>query len=106
VHLPIPYKITYDTNKFKFKELICDILEIDFDLQKLHIQKQYDKLSRENDQSTVWHKKYYDNFKTKFYATFIIQKKFLIQKKFSKKKVLVGTLLNNLNLKTWHLMDG
>jgi ectoine hydroxylase-related dioxygenase (phytanoyl-CoA dioxygenase family) len=71
MYLPVPYKISYDTKKFQFKEIIHNILEIDVDLEKLHTIKHYDKLIRENDQSTIWHKKYYANFNEKFYPTYL-----------------------------------
>lgn len=70
MYLPVPYKITYDTKKFPFKELISNIMEIDVDLEKLSTIKHYDKLVRETDQSTIWHKKYYNNFNEKFYPTY------------------------------------
>lgn len=53
MYLQIPYKINYDTNRFKFKELMRDILEIDVDLDKLYFKKQHDKLVRENYQSII-----------------------------------------------------
>lgn len=71
MYLPVPYKITYDTNKFQLKELVSNMLEIDYDLETLHIKKHYDKLIRENDQSTIWHEKYYNNFNEKFYSTYL-----------------------------------
>jgi len=70
MYLPVPYKITYDVKKFPFKKLISNIMEIDIDLDKIHTIKHYDKLIRETDQSTIWHKKYYNNFNEKFYPTY------------------------------------
>jgi len=71
MYLPVPYKIIYDTKKFPFKELISNIMEINVDMEKLHTIKHYDKLIRENDQSTIWHKKYYSCFNEKIYPTYL-----------------------------------
>lgn len=70
MYLPIPYKIYYDTTKFPLRELIQEMLEVDSPLENLHSLKHYDRLVRETDQSTQWHKRYYDNFYSKFYSTY------------------------------------
>lgn len=65
MYLEIPYKIQYDKNKYDFKSIIEKVLlenEEKVDLYELHKIKHYDKLEREGDQKTIWHKKYYDNF--------------------------------------------
>lgn len=65
MYLEIPYKIQYDTKKYDFKSIIEKIMSDDnhdVDLYNLHKIKDYDVLKREEDQSTIWHKKYYDNF--------------------------------------------
>lgn len=51
---------TYDTSIYKFKELICKILQVD-DLKTLHEKKKYELFSREQDQSSKWHRLFYDN---------------------------------------------
>lgn len=66
MYLTTPYKIQYDVNKFPFREIIREILDInEFDLEDIHLIKNYDLLKREDDQSTIWHKKYYTKFKEK-----------------------------------------
>jgi hypothetical protein len=49
MYLPIPYKITYDTKKFPFRELISNMMEINVDSGKF----------TSNDNSSI-------NTKTKF----------------------------------------
>jgi ectoine hydroxylase-related dioxygenase (phytanoyl-CoA dioxygenase family) len=72
MYLPISYKIDYDTKKFPFKKIISNILEIkELDLENLHLLEDYGLLSREQDQKTKWHKKYYDKFKTEFCFTYL-----------------------------------
>jgi hypothetical protein len=72
MYLNTPYKISYDTQKFPFREIVSDILEIGNNpLEDLHLLENYGLLSREQDQKTKWHKKYYDNFKTKFLPTYL-----------------------------------
>jgi ectoine hydroxylase-related dioxygenase (phytanoyl-CoA dioxygenase family) len=51
----------YDTSLYQFKELVCKILNVD-DLEKLHEFGQYGVFSREQDQSSKWHRLFYDNF--------------------------------------------
>lgn len=50
----------YDTSVYNFRDIICKILEVE-DLEKIHELESYDVLSRELDQSTKWHKKFYEN---------------------------------------------
>ena len=72
MYLNTPYKISYDTQKFPFREIVCSILEIDNNrLEDLHLLENYGLLSREQDQKTKWHKKYYDKFKTEFSSTYL-----------------------------------
>ena len=52
--------IDYNTEDFPFFELICEALNVD-DLVNLHESKTYDVLTRDKDQSTDWHKLYYNN---------------------------------------------
>jgi len=70
MYIPTPYKIVYDTEKFPFKEVIKEILQVE-SLEKLHELEHYDVLEREKDQSTKWHRAYYDNFTEKFYPLYV-----------------------------------
>jgi ectoine hydroxylase-related dioxygenase (phytanoyl-CoA dioxygenase family) len=70
MYLSTPYKITYDTTKFPFRNIVSKMMEVS-ELETLHKVQDYDLLVREKDQSTVWHKKYYDNFKENFLPTYI-----------------------------------
>ena len=63
MYLPTPYKIDYDTKKYPFREIVSNMLEINNNrLEDLHLLENYGLLSREQDQKTKWHKKYYDKF--------------------------------------------
>jgi hypothetical protein len=60
-------RITYDTNEYPFADIICNILDT-ATLAKIHDEKHfegYELFSREKDQSTKYHRLYYDNFKEK-----------------------------------------
>jgi hypothetical protein len=70
MYLPEPYKISYDTQQFPFKEIICDMFNVN-DLKNIHTHKHYDCLVREKDQSTEWHKLYYEKFNDMFYLTYL-----------------------------------
>ena len=65
MYLPVPYKVLYDTSAFPFKEIVENILEVN-DLTKLHEHEKIDLLVREKDQSTKWHKSYYEKFNKEF----------------------------------------
>ena len=56
-------RIKYNTKQYNFKEVICNWFNT-FDLSKLHFIKDYKHFERENDQSTIWHKTYYDNIRS------------------------------------------
>jgi len=75
MYLPIPYKINYDIQKYPFREIISKMLGIWNDntipLEDLHTLKHYDLLVREKDQSTIWHERYYKNYKTYFLPTYL-----------------------------------
>lgn len=74
MYLTIPYKISYDTTKYRFRESISNMLEIfetTYSLEKLHEIENYDLLVREKDQSTKWHKKYYDKFESDFKKSYL-----------------------------------
>ena len=52
--------INYDTEKYNFRKIIEDILETD-NLEKIHLDQDYELFVKGTDQSTVWHRRYYDN---------------------------------------------
>ena len=52
--------INYDTTKYPFKEIISNILNVD-NLEKIHNIENYDLFTKGTDQSTIWHKLYYNN---------------------------------------------
>lgn len=70
MYLSTPYKIFYDTKKFPFKEIVSEMMEFK-KLEYLHLVKHYELLVREKDQSTIWHKRYYEKFKTDFLPTYL-----------------------------------
>lgn len=65
-------KISYDVQKFRFKEMLSVIFKED---NLFNINQKIDVLKRENDQNTIYHKMYYDWTKTyefvNVYKTFI-----------------------------------
>lgn len=75
MYLNTPYKIDYDTKKYPFREIVSQMLEVwegnTVPLEELHTIEHYDVLVREKDQSTIWHKKYYEKFKEHFLPTYI-----------------------------------
>jgi len=70
MYLPIPYKISYDTTKYPFRELVSEILNVKVPLEDLHLEEQYNLFTREEDQKTKWHKAYYNQFYEKFYPLY------------------------------------
>ena len=74
MYLNTPYKITYDTEKYPFRRIVSEMLEVwDGDtipLESLHNLEHYDLLVREKDQSTKWHKKYYEKFNQSFFPLY------------------------------------
>lgn len=75
MYLQTPYKISYDTQKYPFRQIVSQMLEVwDGDtiaLEDLHTLKHYDLLVREKDQSTIWHKRYYEKYKEQFLPTYL-----------------------------------
>jgi len=72
MYLPTPYKITYDTQKYQFREIVSEMMETDGKaLDYLHEIQNYDLLTREKDQSTIWHKRYYEKFNKDFLPTYL-----------------------------------
>jgi hypothetical protein len=63
-------KITYDTSTFNFESILCDWFQCE-SLTSLHKLigsngiPSYKKFVRETDQSSIWHKIFYKNFKAK-----------------------------------------
>lgn len=51
----------YNINFYDFRSKICKILETE-DLENIHKQQTYEVFTRKTDQSTLWHRKFYDNF--------------------------------------------
>jgi hypothetical protein len=51
--------IDYNPNVWNFRKQISAILGVE-NLEKIHENINYEKFDREHDQSSVWHKKYYD----------------------------------------------
>lgn len=67
-------KVHYNTEKFNFAKILCDIFQVQ-DLS--NINDNVGVFERKNDQSTPWHKKYYDWAHTedfsKLYDGFILE---------------------------------
>ena len=69
-------KIQYSTEKYDFACLLRDWLEVE-QLKKLHSHKKYELFSREKDQSSKWHKTFYekvrnDNSFFELYVRFLV----------------------------------
>ena len=75
MYLQTPYKISYDTKEYDFRKIVSEMLEVwDGDtipLEDLHKLEHYDLLVREKDQSTIWHKRYYEKYKEQFLPTYL-----------------------------------
>ena len=74
MYLNTPYKITYDIEKYPFRRIVSEMLEVQGEttsLENLHLLEHYDLLIREKDQSTIWHKKYYEKCKNDFLPTYL-----------------------------------
>ena len=65
-------RIKYNTKQYNFKEVICNWFNT-FDLSKLHFIKDYKHFERENDQSTIWHKTYYDRLLLYFENDYLVK---------------------------------
>ena len=107
MYISTPYKIVYDTNKFPFKEVVKEMLQVE-SLEKLHELEHYDVLEREKDQSTKWHRAYYDNFAEKFYPLYV---EFVnhIKERFGYEEIVYqriptfrAHLVENLGVGEWH----
>ena len=56
-----PFYIDYNEDEYNFRKVIEEILEV-ANIEQLHKEVNYNLFDREHDQSTVWHRRYYDNF--------------------------------------------
>lgn len=52
--------VNYDIEKYPFRKVIEEILEQE-NLEKIHTLQDYELFVKGTDQSTSWHRKYYDN---------------------------------------------
>jgi hypothetical protein len=107
MYLPTPYKISYDTEKFPFKEVVKEMMQVN-DLEKLHELEHYDVLEREKDQSTKWHSAYYENFAEKFLPLYLEFVKH-IKERFEYEEIIYqkiptfrAHLVENLGVGEWH----
>lgn len=64
--------INYDTNYYNFREIVTNLLGLN-DLEKMHNVENYDLFKKGTDQSTKWHKLFYNNLDkiTPLYEEFI-----------------------------------
>jgi len=68
------HRIDYNTKIYNFKNVVKNWL--DTDLSKLHLIKQYEHFDRRHDQSTMWHKLFYEKIRSdksfdKIYTKFL-----------------------------------
>jgi ectoine hydroxylase-related dioxygenase (phytanoyl-CoA dioxygenase family) len=70
MYLKIPYKIYYNTEEFPFRKIISNMMGVT-SLEDLHVLENYELLERSKDQSTVWHKHYYEKFESEFKPTYL-----------------------------------
>ena len=54
-------KIYYPVEEYPFAEIVKDIIG-GFKLEELHFVRSYDKFKRKNDQSTIFHKRFYKKY--------------------------------------------
>lgn len=75
MYLQTPYKISYDIQKYDFRKIVSEMLEVwegdTIPLEDLHTLEHYDLFVREKDQSTIWHKRYYEKYKEEFLPTYL-----------------------------------
>jgi ectoine hydroxylase-related dioxygenase (phytanoyl-CoA dioxygenase family) len=64
-----PYYIDYDQASYNFRKVIEEVLGHE-NIEQLHSVQEYGVLDREHDQSTIWHKRYYDQFE-KFNSIYV-----------------------------------
>ena len=56
------FRFNYDILEYQFQEIVSDWLETD-DLSSLHEFKKYKLFKRQNDQSSMWHKMFYNQIR-------------------------------------------
>ena len=100
----------YDTNKYNFRDLICEMLGRD-DLENLHDSVDCSELfTMKTEQSTIYHKEFYRQVRgSKFLGTY---KKFIeniVKPEFSGDKIVYQKIptfrvqfLNNFSVGLWH----
>jgi ectoine hydroxylase-related dioxygenase (phytanoyl-CoA dioxygenase family) len=75
MYLSVPYKISYNTQKYPFRQIVSEMLEVwegdTIPLENLHTLEHYDLLVREKDQSTIWHKRYYEKYNEQFLPIYL-----------------------------------
>jgi len=111
MYLQTPYKISYDTKQYPFRQIVSDMLELaeEFSLEDLHTLEHYDLLVREKDQSTIWHRRYYEKYKEQFLPTYLELVKEL-KERFGYKEIIyqaiptfrVQLAEGNLGVGEWH----
>lgn len=70
LYQPHPYKVRFDTQQYPFRELVNQMLNIS-DLSMLHQIENYAVFKRETDQSSSWHRKFYDHFQAVFQPVYV-----------------------------------
>ena len=92
MYLQTPYKISYDIQKYDFRKIVSEMLEVwegdTIPLEDLHTLEHYDLFVREKDQSTIWHKRYYEKYKEQFLPTYLKLVKELKDQGLPYKKIL------------------
>lgn len=58
----------YDVKKYNFREIVEELFETP-NIEKIHKIQDYELFQKGTDQSTIWHRKYYDNL-DKFLPTY------------------------------------
>jgi hypothetical protein len=102
-----PFYIEYNQEEYNFRKVIEEILEVT-ELEQLHKEVNYNLFDRKNDQSTIWHRRYYDNFEkfNEVYYNFIVNyiKPLLGVEKlvFQKIPTFRVHLIGNLAVGEWH----
>ena len=102
------YKIKYDTSKYQFRPLIKKILG-EKSLENLHEVKKYERYTEPTDQSTIWHKTYYDKFKEEFYPLYKQFIKEFVKPQFEYDEIIYQKIptfrvhqVDNLGVGAWH----
>lgn len=98
---------SYNTSVYDFRSKVCSILE-EKKLENLHQKETYEVFTRQTDQSTKWHRKFYDNFSSvnDLYVKFIRE---FIQPIFDNEKIVYQKiptfrvhLVGNLSVGEFH----